>query len=196
MSGTDSYTVKFAKDGSELKLSSINKSDEGFVGVGPSLGQVDADGNVTSIAIDQVKDAVVALTPVPLAEETAAAPVEETVDETAQVDAANNELDGMVSGPADNDLEEETSFEEVPDGPTDEDIANRAALNKQIGQEVPLAPVNAQGSADESNKKKGGARKSKKVKKGGKVNKSKKVRFHFTRKAKGKKTKANTKKRG
>jgi len=39
-------------------------------------------------------------------------------------------------------------------------------------------------------------RKTKKVKKGGKANKSKKVRFHFTRKAKGKKTKANTKKRG
>jgi len=191
---TNSYTVKFAKDGSDLKLSSINKSDEGFVGVGPSLGQVDADGNVTSIAIDQVKDAVVALTPASLAapaEETA--PLEETA---APLEDANNELNGMISGPADNDDAAYNSFTDVPEGPTAEDIANKAALNNQIGQNVPLAPVNAQGSADESDKTKGGARKSKKVKKGGKANKSKKVRFHFTRKAKGKKTKANTKKRG
>jgi hypothetical protein len=172
------------------------------------LGQVDNDGNITSIAIDQVKEAVVALTPASLvaAVEESALPVEETaqetVEESAQVDAANNELDGMISGPAnivvaDNDDDAaDNSFTDVPEGPTDKDIANKAALNQQITSKVPQEASASTGVADENNKNKGGARKSKKVKKGGKANKSKKVRFHFTRKAKGKKTKANTKKRG
>jgi hypothetical protein len=144
MSTINSYTVNFAKVGSDLKLSSIDKSDVVVEGVGPSLGTIDESGNVTNIVdIDQVKEAVAALTPV--------------ADPVADPAAANNVVNGV------NGVNNDNGDKGAPGDVGQGDGEGEGVVEGDNQYVAPVAEAARLKAAEDGIPNNGGARKSKKV---------------------------------